>query len=55
MLYKLFEDDDFHQVSSARGLVNIFGTVRAIFLLFEWKGLQQRHHYYGGRNLISEP
>jgi hypothetical protein len=34
MLQKLMEDDDFLQVSSARRLLNISGTVRAIDMKF---------------------
>jgi hypothetical protein len=65
MLQELFEDDDFHQVSSARRIVNISETVRANYLIYlqgEIYGsscLNERvyssYHYYGGRNLISEP
>jgi hypothetical protein len=33
MLQEVLEDDDFRQVSSAR-LVNISGTVRAIYMTF---------------------
>jgi hypothetical protein len=34
MLQEVFEDDDFIKVSSARRLVHISGTVRAIDLTF---------------------
>jgi hypothetical protein len=53
MLQEVLEDDDFLKVSSARRLVNISGTARAIDLKFSQvkdMGLLQRHHYYGGRN-----
>jgi hypothetical protein len=60
MLQDAFEDDNFLKLTSSRRLVNISGTVNAIDLKFsqvkymglpfEWKGIQQCHHYHGGRN-----
>jgi hypothetical protein len=60
MIQEVLEEEDSLQVSSARRLVNISGMVRAIDLkclqvrdmvfMFEWKSLQQYHHYHGGRN-----
>jgi hypothetical protein len=60
MLQEVLEDDDFSEVTSARRLVNISGTVRATNLKFSQvkdmglmhmsMGLLQGHHYYGGIN-----
>jgi hypothetical protein len=62
MLQEVLDKDDFLEVSSARRLVNISGTVRAIVFSFAQVkdmglmhihiGLLQRLHYYGGRNWI---
>jgi hypothetical protein len=60
MLQEVLADNDFPRVSSARRLVNISGTVRAIDLKFsqvkymglhvKWKGLLQPHHFHSGIN-----
>jgi hypothetical protein len=59
MLQKVLQTDDFLKVSSARRLVNISGTVRAIdtgerygstAYAYGSMGLLERHRYYSGRN-----
>jgi hypothetical protein len=56
MLQEVLENDDFLEVSSARGLVNISGMVRAIDLKFsQVKDMGQLHMHMGLSVYCSAP